>query len=140
MRLGRIQLPKLISYCGPAVFGLLVLVGITSTQLPTDLRTPALLIPIPLGTILGLVYYFRVGHQVLEFDEKGFKLATGTNLVQTYAWSQFKEVSLRADPRGRICVRMYFEHEGKYVEIPSETGADPYEMRNSVLKMLKTSD
>lgn len=137
-RAEKIQVPKLISYCGPAVFGLLIIMGALSTTIPSNFRVVMLLVPIPVGAVLGLAFYRRIGHQLLEYDDRGFKLTTGRSSVQ-FDWDKFKEVSLAVDPKGWINVRLYFDETyGKYIEIPaSRIGADPFSMRNMLMTILK---
>ncbi len=136
-RAGKLQLPKLFSYSAAAVLGLLILLGIFSWNFLGQFRSIALIVPLPLGVILGVFLYYRFSHEVVRYDETGFTLSKGTRVSESYEWNQFRQVSLSADSKGGANVRLYFQPDGEYVDIPaSRTGIDPFSLRNSLISKL----
>jgi len=129
---GKVQYPKLISYCVLAAISLLLILGIITGQMPSQLRLIALVLPFPLGVLLGVVTYFRLGHEVVEYDDDGFTVTKG-KAMQSYKWEQFVGISLFSDTRGGVNVRMYYQPDGEYVDLPAtRTGIDPFSLRNSL--------
>lgn len=137
-RASKIQVPRLISYCAPIVLGFLIVAEVVSGDLSYPLRQIIITLPIPLGVILGVLLYYRLGHETLQYDERGFTLSKGRNVERTSQWSEFAEVSLSTDSTGAINVRLYLEPDGEYVEIPaSKMGVDPFTLRNSILNTIR---
>ena len=130
---GKIQVPKAISHCALATIGFLILFGIITPQLPAWLRTIALILPLLLGVFFGMVLYFRLAHEVVQYDEYGFTMMKGRGTSESYKWEQFTVVSLFSDSRGGVNVRMYYQPDGEYVDLPAtRTGIDPFPLRNSL--------
>jgi len=118
--------------------GLLILVGVLTNGLPAQLRLLTLAVPVPLGIILGVLLYYRTGHETVQYDDSGFSLRRGRSMVESHAWTEFVEVSLCADQKGGVNVRLYREPDGEYVEIPaSKTGVDAFTLRNSVVDRIR---
>jgi hypothetical protein len=116
---------------------LLILAGVISFRMPAQLRVPIVTTALPLGILIGLSLYIRFGREAVHYDDKGFSLIKGKKTLETHEWSQFEQVSLYADPGTGIQVRLYFQPDGKYVDIPAtKTGVDPYMLRNSLLPRL----
>lgn len=135
---GKVQIPKLILYCVLIIIGLLLIVGTLSSYLPAQLRMFTLAIPAPIGIILGILLYYRTGHELLEHDDRGFTLKKGRSVVQSCVWSEFACVSLCGDHKGGVNVRLYREPDGDYVDIPaSRMGIDGFSLRNSVMAKLR---
>jgi len=81
---------------------------------------------------LGVVTYFRLGHEVVEYDDDGFTVTKGKT-TESYKWEQFVGISLFSDTRGGVNVRMYYQPDGEYVDLPAtRTGIDPFSLRNSL--------
>jgi len=140
VRKGKVQFPRLFSYCAAGVITFLVLLGMLSLNLPRAYGTILFILPLPLGTVLGIVFYYRFGHEVVQYDDTGFTVHRGAGSSKTYDWSQFTEVSLAADQRGGVNVRLYFQPDGQYVDIPaSKTGVDPFSLRDMLLRKFSKS-
>ena len=61
----------------------------------------------------------------------------GEREVENHRWSEFRQISVLADSSGELKVRMYFERDGLYVDIPvSRAGGDPFELRSFVQNKL----
>lgn len=130
---GKVQFPKLISYCALATIGLLILFGIITRQVPPQLRTVVLILPLPLGLLLGAVLYFRLAHEVVQYDEYGFTIMKGKGTSKSYKWEQFAGMSLFSDSKGGVSVRMYYQPDGEFVDLPAtKTGIDPFSLRNTL--------
>jgi len=112
--------------------------GVISSGLPADLRPMLMTLSLPLGIALGIVLYFRIGHEKLQYDAKGFMWTKGHRVAGASEWNKFREVSLYADSSGAINLRLYVQRDGEYVELPvSRTGLDPFKLRNAVLSFIK---
>lgn len=130
---GKVQFPKLISHCALATIGLLIIFGIVTGHIPAQLRTIALMLPLPLGILLGVILYFRLAHEVVQYDEYGFTVTKGRAMATAYKWEQFAGMSLLSDTKGGVYVRMYYQPDGEYVDLPAtRTGIDPFSLRNSL--------
>jgi hypothetical protein len=131
---GKVQFPKLISYCAPSIIAFLILIEIISSGLPSQLRPGALILPLPLGVLVGAILYFRFAHEVVQYDENGFTYTKGKSASKSYEWNQFADLSLFADPKGGVNVRMYYQPDGEYVDLPAtRTGIDPFLLRKALL-------
>jgi hypothetical protein len=140
VRAGKVQVPRLISYCAPIIIGLVILVGTISNSLPVQVRAPTLIVPVPLGIVLGVLLYYRMAHEVVQYDQRGYMVIRGKRVAESHDWNEFAAVSLSADQKGGINVRLYFEPDGKYVEIPaSRTGVDAFSLRNNLMKKIAKS-
>jgi hypothetical protein len=130
---GKVQFPKLISHCALATIGLLIIFGIVTGRVSGQLRTIALILPLPLGILLGVLLYFRLAHEVVQYDEYGFTVTKGKAMARAYKWEQFAGVSLFSDTKGGVNIRMYYQPDGEYVDLPAtRTGIDPFSLRNSL--------
>jgi hypothetical protein len=138
VRASKVQVSRLVSYCGLIIVGLLIFFGILANDLPAQLRLLTLTVPVPLGAILGVLLYYRSGHETVQYDESGFSLERGRRIMESHTWTEFVDVSLCADQRGGVNVRLYREPDGEYVEIPaSKTGVDAFTLRNSVMDRIR---
>ncbi len=91
------------------------------------------------GVIIGRALYYQRSHVVVSYDEEGFLIAKGSKKTESHLWNEFRNVSLFADSSGQLNVRMYFEKDGLYVDIPvSRAGGDAYELRSFVQRKLKS--
>ena len=87
---------------------------------------------------MGVALYYRFAHEVVKYDDGGFELIRGARNSKYFEWNQFAEVSLLADPKGGVNVRLYFQPDGGYVDIPgTKVGMDPFSLRNSLTDKLK---
>jgi hypothetical protein len=112
---------------------LLILAGVVSYTMRAQLRMLVATISLPLGILLGLLLYLRLGREAVEYDDKGFSIVKGKRVLRTHEWSEFVEASLCADSGGGINVRLYFQPDGEYVDIPAtKTGVDPFTLRDSL--------
>jgi hypothetical protein len=138
VRASKVQVSRLVSYCGLIIMGLLMVAGILTNDLPAQLRLLALTVPVPFGVILGVLLYYRTGHETVQYDESGFSLRRGRSILESHTWTEFVEVSLCADQKGGVNVRLYREPDGEYVEIPaSKTGVDAFSLRNSLMERIR---
>jgi hypothetical protein len=113
------------------------LTGTLVSELPTPLRSVALIMPVPLGMLLGIILYFRLAHEVVQYDENGFTLTKGRMESKSYKWDQFSELSLFSDPKGGVSIRMYYQPDGEHIDVPaSRTGIDPFSLRSALLSRL----
>jgi hypothetical protein len=138
VKASKVQISRLVSYCGLIIVGLLILVGILTNDLPAQLRLLTLTVPVPFGIILGVLLYYRTGHETLQYDETGFSLRRGRGIAESHAWTEFVDVSLCADQKGGVNVRLYREPDGEYIEIPaSKTGVDAFSLRNRAMERIR---
>jgi hypothetical protein len=90
--------------------------------------------------MLGVLLYYRMAHEVVQYDERGYTVIRGKRVAESHDWNEFAAVSLSADQKGGVNVRLYFEPDGKYVEIPaSRTGVDAFLLRNNLMKKITKS-
>jgi hypothetical protein len=83
-----------------------------------------------------MVLYFQIGHEAVQYDEYGFTITKGRRTSKSYKWEQFTAVSLFLDSRGGVNVRMYYQPDGEYVDLPAtRTGIDPFSLRNNLQRM-----
>jgi len=116
---------------------LLILAGVASYSMQAQVRMLIVTISLLLGILLGLLLYLRLGRETVKYDDKGFSIIKGRRVLETQEWSQFAEASLHADSGSGINVRLYFQPDGRYVEIPAtKTGVDPFTLRDSLLEKL----
>lgn len=140
VRAGKIQYPRVISYCAPVILGLGVLAGGISSAMDPNLRTVVLILPIPLGILLGVLLYFRFAHEVVEYDETGFRVTSGRHDETAFEWGKFTQVSLLADPKRGVNLRLYVEPDGEHVDIPgTKVGIDPFSLRDLLRSRLAKS-
>ncbi len=75
---------------------------------------------------------------MIRYDDRGFQIIKGGREVANHSWNEFEQTSIFADSSGSLNVRMYFERDGLYVDIPvSRAGGDPFELRSLVQNKLK---
>jgi hypothetical protein len=138
VRASKVQVSGLVSYCALVTLGLLILVGILTNDLPAESRLLTLTVPVPFGIVLGVLLYYRTGHETVQYDESGFSLRKGRSVVESHTWTEFVDISLCADQKGGVNVRLYRKPDGEYVEIPaSKTGVDAFSLRNSVMDRIR---
>lgn len=83
--------------------------------------------------MIGTLAYYRFSHEIVRYDLKGFTLTKGSRVSRSYQWSQFAEVSLFVNPKEGVLLRLYFQPEGEYVELPAtKIGLDPFVLRKSL--------
>jgi hypothetical protein len=81
-----------------------------------------------------------MAHEIVQYDERGYTLTRGRHVAESYDWNKFAVVSLSADQKGGVNVRLYFKPDGDYVEIPaSKTGIDAFSLRNELMKKIAES-
>ena len=57
---------------------------------------------------------------------------------EDHNWNEFTQTSVFADSYGQLNVRMYFERDGLFVDIPvARAGGDPFEFRSFIQSKLK---
>jgi hypothetical protein len=118
--------------------GLGVLAGGISSALAPQLRTAVLIIPIPLGILLGVALYFRFAHEAVKYDETGFEVTRGGRVALSSEWNRYAEVSLLADPKRGVNLRLYLQPDGEHVDIPgTKVGIDPFSLRNTLRDRLR---
>lgn len=111
----------------------LIPLGFVSWNVPANVQTILLILPLPIGIFLGRALYYRSSHETVQYGDAGFTLTKGAHSSYTYDWKQFKQLSLSSDPKKGVCVRLYRELDGEHVEIPaSRTGIDPFSLRDYV--------
>jgi hypothetical protein len=133
----KVHIPSLISYCAPSTIALLLLAQGASYSMQAQLRLLIVTISLPLGILLGLLLYLRLGREAVRYDDKGFSIIKGKRVLETHDWSEFAEASLHTDSGSGINVRLYLQPDGKYVDIPAtKTGLDPFTLRDSLLVKL----
>lgn len=138
---GKVQLPKLFQYCAAFVLATLIPIGFFSLSLPANIQTLLLILPLPLGILLGRALYYRYSHETVQYGDVGFTLSRGTQSSSSYEWNQFRQVSLSSDPRRGVSVRLYYEVDGEHVEIPaSRTGIDPFFLRDYAKPKIKKNE
>jgi hypothetical protein len=97
-----------------------------------------LIIPIPLGILLGVALYFRFAHETVKYDETGFEVTRGGRVALSSEWNRFTEVSLLADPKRGVNLRLYLQPDGEHVDIPgTKVGIDPFSLRNTLRDRLR---
>ena len=93
---------------------------------------------LPIGFVIGRTLYFQRAHVTIRYDDRGFQAVKGNKEVQNHRWNEFTQTSVSADSYGQLNVRMYFERDGLYVDIPvARAGGDPFEFRSFVQSRLR---
>jgi hypothetical protein len=116
---------------------LLILAGVASFSMQSQLRILIVTISLLLGILLGLLLYLRLGRETVKYDDEGFSIIKGKRVIVTHEWTEFVEASLHASPGSGINIRLYFQPDGEYVDIPAtKTGVDPFRLRDSLLVKL----
>jgi hypothetical protein len=86
-------------------------------------------LPIIVGTVFSVLYYFWRVHKTIEYDERGLSIRKGRKGLDEYTWSEFAECSVVNE--GRAKVRLYREKDGAHIDIDaSDCGIEPYRFRD----------
>jgi hypothetical protein len=89
--------------------------------------------------MLSGVYYRLRHHRVLEYDDRGYTLHTGSKTVEG-EWKDFSFVSLYHKGFGVFAVRLYrgAPDDGAFVELPaSDLGLDPSDFRFEIRDLIQ---
>ena len=135
MRSSKVQYSKIAIYWAPLTVGFAILWSVAIHLLGLSGLIPAFSLagPILIGALSSVCLYFLRDHRELEYDDRGYQEEIGRKHSDPHQWSEFKECSLVKDDYGRHKVRVYFERDGKHLDIdPSGCGLDPYMFRDFV--------
>jgi hypothetical protein len=141
MRTSRIQYSKIAVYWAPITLALAIMWSTSLNVLGLSGVLPALslavaaIIAVPPSTMV----YFMRDHQVLEYDDLGYRLKKGRNRLDTHEWNELKEFSIIKDNYGRLKVRMYVERDGGHYDVDSAAcGMSPYVFRSFAASRIRS--
>jgi hypothetical protein len=140
VRASRIHLSQIALYWAVLTFGLALFWAVALNAVQASGVGPAftLVVPIVLGGIISVLYYFARSHIVLEYDDEGYQITKGKKHTETHTWSEFKECSVIRDGYGRNKVRAYTERDGKHFDVDTPTcGIDPYAFRDFMASRIR---
>jgi hypothetical protein len=89
------------------------------------------------GALSALYYRFRY-HRVLEYDDRGFILHSGSRVLEG-DWRDFSLISMYHKGFGVFAVRLYRKDPGEkdFVELPAtDVGLDPSRFRFELMERL----
>ena len=94
---------------------------------------PLVILNLVLAAVLGVFFYRSRYHEVLEWDEEGFRLRRGAKSM-TGRWADFCAVGLTHVGRGIFAVRLYRDQELRdCLELPvARLGLNPQSFRDQV--------
>jgi hypothetical protein len=90
------------------------------------------------GTLSALYYRFRY-HRVLQYDDRGFVLHSGSTVTEG-KWRDFSFISLYHKGFGVFAVRLYHKHPGEkdFVELPAtDVGLDAFDLRIELMRNMR---
>ena len=139
-RRSKLQISKLAVYWAVLTFALALFwtIILNMLRLSGPLAGLSLAVPVVVGGLLAFVLYRLRDHQVLEYDENGYRVIRGKISLEEHGWSEFKECSIIRDSFGKTRVRAYTERDGHHVDIDSSaSGVDPYSFRDFMEARMK---
>jgi len=94
---------------------------------------PLVILNLVLAAVLAVFFYRSRYHEVLEWDDEGFRLRRGTKTM-TGRWADFCAVGLIHVGRGVFAVRLYRDQELRdCLELPvARLGINPQSFRDQV--------
>lgn len=131
----RVQYPKIGLYWAAATVGLTILwsVILRIGQASGLFAVLSFSMPILLGSVIAVVFYFAHDHQTLEYDDQGYSVKVGKKIRVEHQWSEFQTCSIVRDNYGRSRIRLYTERDGHHFDVDSAVcGVDPYKFRDFV--------
>ena len=138
----KFQISKLAVYWAVLTFALALFwtIILNMLQFRGTIAGLSFAVPVVVGGLLAFVLYRLRDHQLLEYDENGYRVIRGQTILEENRWSEFKECSIIRDSFGKTRVRAYKERDGDYVEIDSSaSGVDPYSLRDFMESQMKRS-
>jgi hypothetical protein len=97
----------------------------------------SLVVPVILGVLVSVLLYFSRDHQILEYDDDGYKIVKGRRKVKKARWSEFSECSLIRYGYAHK-VRGYATVNGTHSDIDSSaSGVDPFLFRDFMQARIK---
>lgn len=138
--LNRIQWTRLFLYVGLAALLLqfAYLIAIRPFIRFQILELIIVVVLVPIGFVIGRSLYFQRAHLAVRYNDSGFQIVRGGKQVENHTWDEFVLTSIFTDSYGDLNVRLYFERDGLYLDIPvSRAGGDPFELRSFVQNRLR---
>lgn len=133
MRSSKVQYSRIALYWAPLTVGFSIVWSMSLNMLGLSGVLPALslagaaIIAIPVSVAL----YFVRDHQVLEYDDFGYRLEKGRKAKDMHQWNELKEFSIIKDNYGRLKVRTYVERDGGHIDVDTAAcGVNQYVFRD----------
>ena len=129
----RVQYPKIGLYWAAATVGLTILWSFILRILQASglIAILSFSIPVVLGSVIAVVYYFAHDHQTLDYDDHGYSVTVGKKRKFEHQWPEFQTCSIVRDNYGKSRIRLYTERDGHHLDVDSSVcGVDPYKFRD----------
>jgi hypothetical protein len=141
VRTSKILLSKLALYWAGLTTGFAILWSVIINYVHLTGTVPAisLIIPMILAAVSSVLLYFERDHLILEYDDDWFLIKKGRRETAKHYWTEFKECSIVRDNYSRNKVRVYFERDGRHLDIDSSAcGMDSYRFRDFILDRIRS--